>query len=346
MVTGCLAPPPAVLLDSSKGTIRAASEEEARHVSELLGKLTPALQALLPGEHLPSDLEVWVQDEPHLYAVPLAAHADAEGLFAPGHERILLARGADNLERVLAHELVHASLGGDWDVLPGTLEEGLCDVIATRLVPAGAARLRAGRLSSAALACGGLQFELEVRDRSRSAEGGARLGWSARITLSSTEDTPDAPLDVFRVAAGLSSTRVDTSVKRGYYGLAFLLVERVVERHGLQGLHARCRLAAEAGHDRLPRAPLLEAAGLGEERADWRRAAASAIGEAELIELVEMYPDSIAGALAHYLRNRPGTPEERFDSVAAELALVEGTARVELTDLDCLRAEVLSRLAP
>ena len=337
-LTACLAPPPDVAVDSNAGLVRAASQDEASELSERLASLSPLVLERLPNSAISDKLEVWLQDQPHLYHSAAEASSEAEGLYAPGHERILLSRNCCDQERVLAHELCHAALGADWQPLTGTLEEGLCDVLASELVPEQSPRLRAGRLSSAALACGGVRLHLEVRDRE--ANGGAKFGWGAAIHLTSEEDTPADPLALFQVQAGLSSTRVKASVKRGYYGLAFLVVERV----GIDRLHELCLEASAQGFRKLPRSWVLREAELGEDISEWRKAAAQAMGEAELRELIRMYPASIANALAHHLRSKPGTPEQRWEAVEGSVRLGEGTAELALEDLAFLRAEVLARL--
>lgn len=340
----CLASPPDAYYDGGSGVVRAASVEEAHEVASMLGRLRPALLDMLPGGKL-ADVEVWVQEEPHLYNCRIEANYDAEGLYAPAQERIFLDRQAEDRERVLAHELCHAALSGHWARLPGTLEEGLCDAVAARLVPEGAARLRAGRLSSAALACGGLQLQLEVREREPSC--GARLGWSARISLTSEEPSPEAHLDVFRVSAGLSSTHIKASVKRGYYGLSFLVIERILQRHDLEGLHRLCRAAAAEGHASVPQRWLQEAAELDDDPLTWRAAAAAAMDSEELAELVRMYPGFVADALTRYVTRGESdlTPRQRLDSIDAELRLLEGDASVRVTDLGFMRTAVLERIA-
>ena len=325
-------------LHGALGVVRAASQDEARVLDAHLTALGPALAAHVPGARLPEELEVWVQDEPHLYHGVLESNAEAEGLYAPFHERILLSRHAVDIERVLAHELTHAALDKSWSPLCGTLEEGLCDIVATALVPDQAARLRAGRLSSAALACGGLHLRLDVRDNR--ARHGVRLGWSATLRLTSEGQTPDDPLDTFRVRAGLSSSRLKASVKRGYYGLAFLVADRI----GLQELHALCGRARAEGLSRLPRGWLLDAAALDEDPETWRAAASSALGEAELRELVRLYPGVIACALAHHLCQQTGTPQERWEALEGSVHVLGGGATIDLQAVPELRAEVLARL--
>ncbi len=324
--------------------VRGANERETEEVAEMLARLEPQILALLPDTDL-DGIEVWIQDEPHLYRFPQAASFDAEGLYSPAHHRILLSRQAQDMERVLAHELVHAALGSTWSRLPGTLEEGLCDAVASRLSSRDSARLRAGRLSGAALACGGLKLELEVHERDPVSQN-LRLGWSARITLTGPDDTHDGPLEVFEVSAGRSSTRLESSSKRTFYGLSFLVIERVVERHGFEGLAGLCAKAGEEGLRKVPRSWLLEAAELDGDPRTWRAAAVQRMGALELIELVRMYPGFVADSLAQHIQSLElqGPPETWLDAIQADLSLVGGEASVRVTQLDFLREEVLTRL--
>lgn len=335
-----MAPAPASRVETGAGTVRAASSDEAAAVSALLVDLRPRLIELLPGARQPDELEVWIQDRPSLYAIPGKATSDAEGLWAESHSRILLARGADHLERTLAHELVHAHLGPDWNTLPGTLEEGLCDHISGCLAPDGAARLRAGRLSSAALLCGGIQLELVLRQPE------SKEDWTARIALSGARGNDHPQREVFRLAAGLSSTRLEPAAKRGYYGMAYLLMSRLIERRGIEGLHALCVRAADEDFDSIPRPWLLDAAELSDDRESWGRAAIAAIGDEELFELIDMHPGFAVDALVDYLESRPSdlSPETRLDQMEADLTLVGGSAKVRLAEHPTVRTAVLKRL--
>lgn len=335
-----MAPAPSALVKSLTGTVRAETLAEAKRVSSLLEQLQPALQALLPGARKLDNLDVWIQDKPALYSFPRASTSDAEGLWAESHNRILLARDADHLARTLAHELVHAYLSADWNSLPGTLEEGLCDQISGSLVPDGAARLRAGRLASAALVCGSIQLEFKVRSAHTEKD------WSARIALSggTPEEAPQRA--VFRLAAGLSSTRLEASAKRGYYGMAYLLVDRVIERIGLEGLHALCLRATEEGFDTIPRPWLLDAAELEDDREAWGRAAMQSMGSEELAELIKMHPNFAINALAKYLNaaELEGTPKEQLGAIEAELWIANSETMIDLDQLPIVREAVLVRL--
>lgn len=352
----CMATPPSEVLAFDGGRVRAADAVEAERIEGLLQVLKPRLLTLLPDSTF-EDLEVWVQEHPTLYRYTTEATADAEGLWSPTHRRIMLSRHADHVERTLAHELTHAVLGESWNMLPGSLEEGLADHVSATLVEDGATRLRAGRLSSACLATGGLEIDVDVTrvNPGFSSErlGAAsettvpsRRGWSARVKLKGDTDSTD-PLDVFRLSAGLSSTKLDTGAKRGYYGLAFLVVSRIAARDGgYEGLQRLCLDAAEKGLDHVPVRDILKAAGLGPTPDEWRRAAAQAMGPDEIVELVRMYPDFLVDALTTYLEAlRPnGSMETWLSHVDVRVSLVEGGASVALNSLPFVEEAIVAEL--
>ena len=342
----CMATPPSSVLAFDGGRVRAADHVEAERIEALVADLRPRLLELLPDTSF-DDVEVWVQDQPSLYKFTTAATADAEGLWSPSHRRIMLSRHADHLGRTLAHEMTHAVLGETWSMLPGSIEEGLADHVSGVLCDTGAARLRAGRLSSACLATGGLEIDVDVLRKVDAGLNltGARRGWSARVRLKG--DTGDTdPMDVFRLAAGLSSTRLDTGTKRGFYGLAYLAVSRIVERHGYEGLQALCEDAIADGFDHVPAGVILRAAELDMDPETWRRAAASEMGEAEVVELIRMYPDFLVDALTDYLQSlRPdGDVDSWVDDVDVYVRLAEGSASVTLHELPFVREEVIAIL--
>lgn len=339
-----MATPPSSVLAFEGGRVLAADVTEARAIETFMADLRPQLLSLLPDASF-DDLEVWVQDKPSLYRFTSEATADAEGLWSPSHRRIMLSRHADHLERTLAHELTHAVLGESWQRLPGSLEEGLADHVSAALCEDGAARLRAGRLSSACLATGGLEIDLDVTRKvlGDSPADALRRGWSARIKLKGDTNTTD-PLDVFRLSAGLSSTKLDVGAKRGFYGLAFLVVSRIADRDGYGALHQMCEDAAEAGRDQVSLNDVLEAAELSREADDWRRAAAEQMGADELVELIRMYPDFLVNALVDYTTSLDQPFAEALDGVEVHVRLVEGGASVTLDRLPFVKETVLATL--
>jgi len=268
--------------------VRASTAQEARDVAAALDALLPEVLAEVPDARA-RDLEVWVQKEPELYRFPPSStYRESDGFFSDRLARIHLRAGADDVRRTLAHELVHACLGPSWRELPGTLEEGLCDVVATRLCPSSAARLRAGRLLAAALALGGLDLAQEVPEHG-SGEVGSGLHYVQHVFAERRSDRID-PLEVFRSHAGRSTATMPGDLKKAFYGLAFLVAERIVERRGLEGLHA---LVCASGRARAPEIEvdrLLEAAGLTRSPGDWRRAISEAFGPAEIAEVSRLVP--------------------------------------------------------
>lgn len=325
---GCRALPPAARVEARSGEVRAERVEQARRVARSLDRLAPRVLALVPHT---SDrrLDVWVQPAPRLFRFGGDSYQEADGFWAAGLERIHLRESADDLERTLAHELCHAFLDPCWERLPGTIEEGLCDVVSLRLAPRSAARTRAGRLSAAAFALGGLALELTVMLPSTDLEGGPRIALSTGLLLEGAATTLSDPLEALRVRAGLSSTRLDPARKKALYGLALLVVERIVERRGIEGLHALCERAAREGHRLVPEQWLLEAAELpAGDPAAWRAAAEAALGKPELAALVALYPEIVLVGLGRALPLEAG--DRAPLPLSARLGTREGTGSLLL----------------
>jgi len=290
-VTACQAVPPGAAFDGPSARVRANDPLRAEEVSALLEELRPRVVAQLPDSECRAQ-EVWVQISPTLYRFSEAAYEEADGFWSESHGRIHLREGAHSLARTLAHELVHASLGESWEVLPGTVEEGLCDVVSVLLCPEDSVGMRTGRLSAAAFATGGLELEVELFLPAQPEMGEMRVGCLTRMRLHGDVRPEFHPDDVFTIPAGLSTTELPTNDKKALYGLSYLLVDRIVERIGFRGLHDLCLRATEEGHEELPAPWLLEAAGIdAEAQGAWHQALRDAIGPRELRTLVELYPE-------------------------------------------------------
>ncbi len=310
----CQVLPPPARVEAREGVVRAGSHEEAADVAEALDALLPEVLALLPDARART-LEVWIQDEPELYTFPrTSAYRDADGFFSDRLDRIHLRSSADDLHRTLAHELVHASLGTSWRGLPGTIEEGLCDVVAIELCPESAPRLRAGRLLAAALELGGFDLESSEPDSDRSTAGDASADTAAgphyvqHVFSTGPHQVPIDPMEVFRAHAGRSSALMPGDVKKALYGLAFLVTERIVARRGIAGLHA---LVARFGEDASGRFvdTLLAAADLTRDRETWRRAIAAALGPPEIAEIARILPGVVVSRTVSL--RLPETPPAR-----------------------------------
>lgn len=301
-------------------------------------ELLPMLLAQIPDTRR-KHLEIWVQDAPALYRVSSSNYSDADGFWAEGPGRIHLRASAENLRRTLAHELVHASLGASWQALPGTIEEGLCDVISAQLCPEGSAHMRGGRLLSAGFATGGVPLELEIVVPADIHPLGIRATLNTRLRLEGDPPMRLDPLEVFRVQAGLSSTTVASEVKKACYGLGFLVVERILDRHGIDGLHALCKRARDEERARIPEQWLLEAAELTPDPAAWQQAAIAALGPAELEELVRAHPEFLLRTLTSFCSAwpDPAALEAALPRMHARIRLPGGTASLSLLDMPEIR---------
>ncbi|MBL8860452.1 MAG: hypothetical protein JNK02_00425 [Planctomycetes bacterium] len=337
-LSACLARPPAECAGSRLGTVRAATRARAEDVARAVDHLAPLVERALPGAQLAA-LEVWVQDTPTLYVLRSSTYSDTDGFWAEGVRRIHLRDAADHLERTLAHELVHAGLASEWDALPGTLEEGVCDVVAARIVPEAAARLRAGRLATAAAALGGLPIEVDLWLDDPDGGPFARRGLQARLRVVAEDGLRVVPTDVFVVRAGLSTARAAPGLRRAYYGLGFLIAERIANRIGLCGLYALCVEARDEGRGEVPTARLLEAAGLEPSEASFHSALLAAFGAAEVREVLRLHPGLLLEPLADLLgAGIVDEPSKALPAVRGRVAIAgRPDAQVDLLDLTALR---------
>lgn len=251
-------------------------------------------------------LEVWLQEELRLYAFNKSAYDEADGFWAEDVSRIHLRLGARHLERTLVHELVHASLDESWRLLPGTMEEGLCDWVSTIACPHASAQLRAGRLSAACFGLGALEIEVELR--SNLPESSSPVAAHASILLDGGIRPPIAPMEVFTLEAGRSNCGISGARKKALYGLAYFLVERIATNTGgLEALHQLCVRASAEGLEEVPAEWILEIAKLkGGTSSEWKECLADSFNGPELAELVAMYPDFLGSAIDRLVVPPPG----------------------------------------
>lgn len=339
--SSCQVLPPEHAAATGAGSVRASSSERAEDVAALFARLEPAVVRLLP-EARTRKLDVWVQEHPALYRFAQRAYQDADGFFSEAADRIHLRSAADNLERTLAHELVHAHLRGAWRALPGTLEEGLCDHVSGELCADGRAALRAGRLSCAAFALGGLALELDVQAPADETSGAARRGLEARLRLEGEPPMEVDPLGVFERQAGLSSSRLTTAHKKAYYGLAYLVAERIVGRIGIDGLHELCAAALRAEETKVATSALLAAAELDHDPAGWKQALLDEFEPGDLRELVRSHPEFLVRTLDEFLAS-PASEEELDQALAgvrARITLAGTTVGVDLLLVPEVRASL------
>jgi hypothetical protein len=267
-LVACLAPPPPIVVETPFGAVRAASRGKADEVANLLVRLAPEVKAILPGSQ-DRPIDVWVQDRLAVY------------LF---HERPDSVRGFTLLDdefeakRIhlqesgqspwyLAHELVHALIGPSWAPLPGILEEGLGDVIAEHLNPEYEEHIRSHRLLNASAFTDGIALDVVHRVPG----DGPWRAWPETVTRGRLRVGPtvsSATLGELLRTPRSELHRRWADIPESFYGISWLIVARLTERVGLEGIHALCRRAREAGLELVPVAWLEEAAGFDFDQLD------------------------------------------------------------------------------
>ncbi|MEM7310896.1 MAG: hypothetical protein AAF682_29775 [Planctomycetota bacterium] len=294
----CQAPPPPVAVDTPFGLVRAESEDKAEEVAEMLADLAPRLREELPGT-LDREIDVWVQS---------VLRSTRHGERAKGVKGFTLLAGEFKAKRIhlledgelswyLAHELVHALVDRSWAPLPGILEEGLGDVVAEELNPEHAQRIRAHRLFTSSGFFGGVLFRLAYHP-----PDGERRSWvETPMRLSVVDEV--AKVDVVELLSLSRSELRDrwSELPEPFYGLAYMIVSRIVERHGFDGLHTLCLVAGEDGHEVIPTEQLMAAAELDPEAFE-PGLLSEMFGRAETRQLLMMQPEMFAETVASFFR--------------------------------------------
>lgn len=294
LVAACASPPPA-RVDTPFGVARAATREQAEELAEMLRVAVPELRQTLPGA-LERTTDVWLEDFGRHEQLRHRPAVVGLATTSSGLVRIRADRLGKDADFVLAHELVHALLGPDWDPLPGVATEGLCDALAARLAPESAAPIRAARRLDAAFGWPRLSLELRLFDPSLSARTVVRLPLG--------DDPLSSPTELLALPGRglhLGGARVDEPF---LYAVGMVVVERVLERHGLEHLHALCERARREGLEQVPPAWLLEAAGLDETPATWHHALLDGLDEADLREQLRYVSVALARWLVDSFRAR------------------------------------------
>lgn len=299
-LTGCLATAPRIELKAVEGTVRADSQAHGWIMADLLDELTPQVRRLLP-DMRERPVEVWVQRELEVYA-GFEVDRQVPAFTIEGDGRIHVAEADSNrLSAALAHELVHSLLGESWSTLPSVAEEGLADWVQEQLHPEFASAMRADYLAKASAAVGGLPLELW---NDRPLDGTRRV---ARFTYSGPEGLDrGTPVDPIRAldegdrgeASFWQPYEVSVSDPR-LYGVGYLVVQRIIDRRGVAGLHALCVQAAADGLPQVPGRTLAEAADLGPDLSLWRAAVVAEVGPGELAVLAR----SMLGRLAQLVKD-------------------------------------------
>ena len=334
---GACVQPPRVALPTPHGTVRAGDTPSAERLAAMLIDLQPRVRALLPGTRDRST-EVWLGAS--VLPEEMQEHQGVVALTELPSGRILIGGEGHGLgsDFLLAHELVHALMDESWDPLPAIMKEGLCDAIACRLVPEQGPRVRAMRMFGARFAFGEQQLDLAVTEPSF----GGRLGLGIRVAAPDFERRD--PLAALAIAGHGIHLHAELQDEDVLYGYGLLLVERTIERAGLDGLHALCMRARDERLPLLPSEWVLWAAGMDAGATSWRTALAEALGPAEMQELARQIGDGVAEAIVANLRYRYAdfSAQEFLGHADASLGLRGGSLELPLTALPVLAERVVA----
>lgn len=297
---GCRAAPPACCIEGDYGTVRAATDANADDAARLVARLIPRVRGLLPDTRERS-VDVWLQPQIELYrGSPYPQHI--AGMADDAKSRIHLRSGDPDLELHLAHELVHLMLGDSWKALPGVMEEGLCDLVASRVVGgASGQRHHARRMLEAAGYFGGFEALLEMRRPGadpmprRTEVYHLRLAFDEVVDLGVEHALAMDDAEVFERSTQESGI--------GLYGLGYLLTWAIVEARGFEGLRELCADAKHDGEERVPARRLLAAAGAGKGAEGCRRLIDEALGPECLPQLADLLADSLASTALDIARD-------------------------------------------
>lgn len=326
LLPACMTPRPSASVKAAHGVVFADDPALARQVASELDLLLPAVRQLLPGVR-DVDAEVWVQQELSVWRWNQVD--DWEGFTLRPLDRIHLRRDVPTgRPALLAHELTHLLVDDSWERLPQPVEEGLCDVVAITLQPEIAALMRANRLAAAGAALGDWHFELDTS--APNIEGGHQVAFTLR----------GSPVDIEWALAQDELGDHEGQLR----GLGFVVAERIVERHGFEGLHALCLSAAAGGRKRVTPAELLAAADLPPSPWAWRAMLAEMVSPRDARIMIPMLVEQqgaaiVRGLAQQYDYDRASDFLRRTDP---RLRLAGGRDEVRLVRIWGLR-EVLER---
>lgn len=276
-LAACAAPRPPELpiaVAARAGVVHASSAAKARAFADVLDAYAPRIPAVLPGcAARPVDVRL---------VTKLARENWGGATFTlPDQRWIELPEGEEPqaIAATLVHELVHYELGPDWSTLPGVLEEGLCDLVAHKIVPEAAAIERAEYAVLLASAIDGCLFFEAPRMVGHGA-GATFAGDPQSYTVRATIEREDLPS--FDEALHYKSRDLEPIRAQGVRGVLDALGYLVVARIGIDDLHALCLRARIQGLHQVPSAWIFGAAGLDpHDHGSWRPAIQALFGEDE-----------------------------------------------------------------
>lgn len=280
--SSCTTPRPPELLHAVEtpwGIVRAARRDDAVEIGAVVERVAPRVVSALPDRNAaPLDIRLVAELGRDHWGGATITTEDGRWIELPHDGRDAAAQA------IVAHELVHYWLGGEWAALPPVLEEGLAIHVAHRAVPEAAARER-GELALVlgTLLRGSITFTGPgVR---RGPEGPTLTRERARYTLRARIDAREIPPigDVFALESADLARASAVGVRAVLDALAYVVVARV----GVDKLHTLCAQARMLGHARIPSDWIWAAARIApDEPIGLERAMNDMLGDAEIRALL------------------------------------------------------------
>lgn len=231
-------------VDTTWGTVRAARRDDAVEIGLLVERVAPRVASSIPNRSQAA-LDI------RLVADMGRDHWGGATITTDEGRWIELPEGGRDVpaQAILAHELVHYWLGGEWSALPPVLEEGLAIHLAHQAVPEAAA----GERGELALVLGTLLDGSVTFTGPGVAQGTAGRKLTSdrtRYTLHARIDARDLPelRDTFSVEADDLARSAAPGERAVLDALGYVVVQRI----GVSRLHQLCVQAGLLGHDRIP----------------------------------------------------------------------------------------------
>lgn len=251
--------PPQFSVDTPLGRAYAHSPERASHLVDTWMRMADEIQAQLPGAKEDEQLDVWLmaaEDIPDPFDIghPMGGITYS----TDGDAWLIQVPDTHKLEWILAHELTHALVGPDWETLGGTLEEGLCEYVAAlhapSLLPVRQLQVHMG----AAALFGHDKAGMFFSQARRAVDGEIEIRWVGEKGRLPEQVWTESDLRYYLEQPSIAPF---PEVRAGLQRIGTFLVFRIVERHGLTGLHRLCQQAREQGYDVVPFGWTMDAAG-------------------------------------------------------------------------------------
>lgn len=328
--SGCLAPPPRFVKECQFGVVRADHPDTLQRFRTLVEELYPRVVESVPAS-VPRPCDLWAQNRLRYYR--FSSTTDGHHGFTvidSDPARIHVRADSPFPDWIVAHELVHATLGDAWAPLPAVVEEGLCDVIACQLCPHRAGQIRMRRMTGALGYLGkyALYYQYDTPFGADPQLRGLQATHSVRFSISYQRNEKSV-LEALQLPALPGDTDVGAE-----YGIGYVIASRIVARHGIGALLEMCQRARVEGLELVPAEWLLRAAELPEDIASWPLAEILDFDEPELRALALQKRDELIPLLRRTLQEIPGdhSAGEKFRAASPRLVTSDG-ARVSFLDL-------------